>query len=258
MLFVGVNNSNSIFLFLCFPQGASQAKQISHPLPDSGNFWNVSRADGHPVPDHSDRHKFCPEWEYSGERCCVQVKNCLFIAKLLEHFKCAVAVVETESWLKQLLGLNMLLRVKKCNKNNWKNEVNIQDNMKQDRNLLWPLFFRGSVATQRSCWRTWPTLGMPSPKDWWFSAGESTTMTTRTEGSWESKGLTGLSMIGMQIWKACLWLPCHYLYVGQLIQSSLISLFTAPDKSDTHFQVLCNNWLTFRFYLTINYCSSGK
>lgn len=60
--------SNCLMLIsLCFPQGASQAEQIPHPLPHSGNFSNVSWADGHPLPDHSDCHKFCPEWEYSGE-----------------------------------------------------------------------------------------------------------------------------------------------------------------------------------------------
>lgn len=70
-----VLNNTLIFVLPCFPQGASQAEQISHPLPDPGNFWNVSRADGHPLPDHSNRHKFCPEWEYSGELCCIEVKN---------------------------------------------------------------------------------------------------------------------------------------------------------------------------------------
>lgn len=70
-----VLNHFLIFVFPGFPQGASQAEQISHPLPDPGNFWNVSWADGHPLPDHPNRHKFCPEWEYSGEFCCVKIEN---------------------------------------------------------------------------------------------------------------------------------------------------------------------------------------
>lgn len=70
-----VPKNSLIFGFPWFPQGSSQAEQISHPLPDPGNFWNISRDDGHPLPDHSNRHKFRPEWKYSGELCCIEVKN---------------------------------------------------------------------------------------------------------------------------------------------------------------------------------------
>lgn len=62
-----VLNYSVIFVLPCFPQGASQAEQIPHPLPHPGHFWDVSRADGHPLPDHSNRHQLCPKREYSGE-----------------------------------------------------------------------------------------------------------------------------------------------------------------------------------------------
>lgn len=85
-----VPNHSLIFVFPGFPQGASEAEQISHPLPDPGNFWNVSRADGHPLPDHPNRHKFCPEWEYSGELCCVKIPEYVSLEENCWNLKCAV------------------------------------------------------------------------------------------------------------------------------------------------------------------------
>lgn len=63
-------------------------------------------------------------------------------------------------------------------------------------NFFFLLSFRGSAATLRNCYRTLPTLGMPSLKAWWCSAGGMTTTTTRTGGSWESRASTGSFMTG--------------------------------------------------------------
>ncbi len=60
--------------FMRLSQGAPEAEQIPHPLPNSGNFRQVSWADGHPLPDDSDRHKFRPEWEFTGEHLCQKIK----------------------------------------------------------------------------------------------------------------------------------------------------------------------------------------
>lgn len=63
------------YFFMLFPQGASEAEQVPNSLPDSGNFRPVSWADGHTLPDHSDSHKFRPEWEYSGKHLWQKVKS---------------------------------------------------------------------------------------------------------------------------------------------------------------------------------------
>lgn len=91
------------FIFvLAWPQGASQAEQVPHPLPDSGNFRQVSWAHGRPLPDHADRHQFCPEWKYLGEQ------SQRFIAQqlLLLGWREVANVIETDFERKpdQLVG----------------------------------------------------------------------------------------------------------------------------------------------------------
>lgn len=78
----------------------------------------------------------------------------------------------------------------------------------QDLTFFFLLSFRGSAATPRNCYRTLPTLGMPSLKAWWCSAGGMTTTTTRTGGSWESRASMGSSMTGRLTHCANLWLQC--------------------------------------------------
>lgn len=68
----------------CSSQGASQTEQVPHPFPDSGNFWEVSWTDGHPLPNHSNCHKFRPKWEHSGEH---QIIKCGIVdSKYLQQF----------------------------------------------------------------------------------------------------------------------------------------------------------------------------
>lgn len=137
---------------------------------------------------------------------------CQFRRELMEPEVCSCSCGEMCWWLSRWMntvfrahGSERGIKAQQFNRIHFyvKNEVKIQDKMKRDH-VSCRRCFRGSVATPRSCWRILPTLGMPNLKDWWFSAGELTTMTTRTEGSWENKGSTGSSMIGRLMFQASL------------------------------------------------------
>lgn len=154
---------------------------------------------------------------------------CQFGTQLMEQEVCSCSCGETVrgvddyvgKWIQclELVGLSAVSKYNNLTKfiraSKW---IEIQDYMKRDC-ISCGRRFRASAATLRSCWRISPTLEMPSRKAWWFSAGELTTMTTRTEGSWESKASTGSSMIGGLMFQASLAPLSHCLYAWAVISS---------------------------------------
>lgn len=73
-------------------------------------------------------------------------------------------------------------------------------------------FFRESVATQRSCWKTSLTSATPSREAWLFSAGETTTTTMKTGGSCGRRASTASSTTGRRSTASA---PLHQLISSQ-------------------------------------------